>query len=960
MKPFLKSVAEYIYSNYLDEIHSLIIIFPNKRARVFFNNYLSEIAEKPVFAPKYYTISEYMQELSGYLVADQLTLLFELYEVYTSVTKSKESFDDFLFYCEMILADFDDIDKYLVDAGRLFSNLSDLKDLTNYTEYLDEAQIKAIKQFWDTFNSSRDSDEKLSFGNLWNVLFKIYQQFNIQLDNKGLSYDGKAYRKSIEALEENIVFNENKVAFVGFNALNKCEQKLFSRMQDLGKGLFFWDFDNFYIRNQEIHEAGFFLRKFIPKYPPPADFNFDSNLKDENKQIQIYNIPSITGQAKSLSHALDILPENWKNNPVRTAITLADESLLLPVLNSLPAETAEINISMGYPIKETQVYSLIKALLDLLKNKRIYQNGTVGFYHADVIQILQHPLINSGQIVAIDKLLKYISKANLVFISNNKFNQLDNLLQYIFSPDIQAGNFVNYLIDILRQLPGIYLDKDSNSQIIEQETVFQVISQLTRISDILSETKVSFTYKSLIRLVGKVLQGTTVPFSGEPLSGLQVMGVLETRTLDFENLVILSMNEGIFPKSGHVPSLIPYNLRKGFDLPTVEHQDAIFGYYFYRLLHRAKNIVLVYSSSVQDMKSGEPSRFIQQLKYETYFKTKEKALSYKIFPLSKPITEAKKNNETLQILKNKFSGENARILSPSAINTYLGCQLRFYFRFVANIPEPDNILEEVEANVFGNILHRSMENLYQSFGSEIVTESKLKSLNGNLDLIEEELIRAFWNEFIAPENENFPGKDKVEISGKNILIKEVILKYIRNIIDFDRHITPFQIVQLEKKISRKIYLDKELFINVGGYIDRIDRVEGKTRVIDYKTGRLKNSFLSIEDLFFAEATKRNDAIFQLFLYVMLLTDENKSLQNEIVPGLYFVRALKGNNYDFRIKTGERKNIQAVESIAPYLSEYKALLNQTLKDIFATQGKFAQCSDEKYCSYCPYKKICGKE
>lgn len=956
MKPFLKSVAEFIYSNFPEELHSMVVIFPNKRARIFFNKYLSELAEKPIFAPKYYTISEYMQELSGSLIADQLTLLFELYEVYTSIRQTNESFDDFLFYCEMLLADFDDIDKYLVNAEMLFTNLAELKDVDKYFDYLDEVQLQAIKQFWETFSSSKDSDEKLKFGNLWKVLYQIYTEFNRRLDEKGFCYEGKAYKKSILVLEQQEIA-ENKVAFVGFNALNLCERKLFERMQKLGKGLYFWDYDEYYIRKLASHEAGFFLKKLTKQFPLPLGFSFDSHVEDPDKKINILNIPSVTGQAKALSRALGFLPDNWKETPVKTAIALAEESLLLPVLNSMPSTVEEVNISMGYPIKETQVYSLTGILLDLLKNKRTRNDGSESFYHDDVTRLLKHGLLNSGRAVEKDNLILEINRSNLVFISSDKLINLDPLFQYVFRPGITATNFIAYLIGILEQLPGFYLGENaSESQIVEHEAAFRIITQLRRIDDILSQTQVNYSYKSLLRLVGKVLQGTTVPFTGEPLSGLQVMGILETRTLDFENLIVLSMNEGIFPKSGNVPSFIPYTLRKGYELPTIEHQDAIFGYYFYRLLHRAKNIVLIYSSSVQDMKSGEPSRFVQQLRYEKVFNPLEQTLSYKIFPLQKRKVEVNRTKEALNTLTERFSARGTKVLSPSAINTYLNCQLRFYFNYVADIPEPDTVLEEVEANVFGSILHKTIERLYLSFGNDLITEEKLKELNNKKKYIQNELIRAFGEEYLSPGKE-FVEVNEIEIAGKNILIKEVIQKYIHNIITYDMQIAPFRIIDLEKKLSTTFELDSGDKINIGGIIDRLDQREGYIRIIDYKTGKLKNSFPSVNELFYEEALKRNDAAFQLFLYSILIRDEFP--EYSIVPGLYFVREITTESYDWRLKTGDRNHTQYINNIAPFLQDFRELLQKTLNKIFCSEGIFEQTKDEKYCSFCPYKGICGK-
>ncbi len=956
MKPFLKSVAEYLLSNFSGRLHELVVVFPNKRARLFFNQYLSELTTSPVFAPEYYTISEYMEELSGKPIADQLTLLFELYRVYTDVTKSKELFDDFLFYCEMLLADFDDIDKYMVDAEMLFTNLTDLKEIENYIDYLNQTQIDAIKRFWETFNQNRESNEKEKFGNLWNVLFKIYSIFSESLDKQGIYYEGKAYRKAIEELENTSkAAPGQQVAFVGFNALSICERRLFRYLKKQGKSLFFWDFDNYYHKEVENHEADYFLDDFVKEFPPPVGFNFESKIIDPNKVIRIFNIPSTTGQAKALELALEKLPSEWKNNPVQTAIALADESLLMPVLNSLPENIAEVNISMGYPIKETQIFSLCRILLDLQKNKRFDQAGNESFYHNDVSRILQHGLLKPVYDNENIQLEEEITKSNMVYIKGQKLEQLPSPFNAIFQKGVLAANFTSFLIEILELIPVITNQVKSKNNLVEYEAAYRTITQLRRINDILVETKVQYSFKSLIRLVEKLLQGTTVPFTGEPLSGLQIMGILETRTLDFDNLIILSMNEGVFPKSGNVPSLIPYTLRKAFDLPTVEHQDAIFAYYFYRLLHRAKNVTLFFSSSVTDMKSGEPSRYIQQLIFEKRLNVKTETLGYKIYPSEKKNIKVQRTKESSNIIFSKYTGNNARTLSPSAINTYLNCNLRFYYRYIAQIPEPDSILEEIEANVFGSILHKSMEILYREFGEVAISSSDLQKLLKDKSKIQDAIYQAFWEEYLAP-GQNYPGKNDIELIGKNLLIYEVIYKYIVNIINYDIKTAPFIIKGLEQKHFYNFEINHDKLVSVGGIIDRLDILNGKLRVIDYKTGKLKEGFNSIEDLFFENASKRNDAAFQAILYALILTKKGNT---NITPGLYFVREITKANYSYKLKIGGRQK-SIINDISEYIHVFEELLEATIHAMFSQEGYYNQTSDEKYCNFCPYKNICGKE
>lgn len=956
MTPFLESVAKYIFENYRNNLHELAIVFPNKRARLFFNNYIGELTDKPVFAPKYYTITEYIQKLSGSTTADQLTLLFTLYEVYVEVTNSSESFDQFLFYCEMLLADFDDLDKYLVDAKMLYKNLSNLKEIEAYYEYLTKAQIKAIQQFWTTFTESKDSDEKQKFSSLWNVLYKIYLRFNQKLDELNLSYEGKAYRQAIESLRKgDFEITHEKVAFVGFNALNKCEKKLFTKLQNNKKGLFFWDYDMYYLKRADFHEAAFFLKDLIVEYPKPAGFTFETNLTDPNKKIKIFDIATNTGQSKALSLALNELPENWKDKPLQTAIALADESLLIPTLTSMPDDVEQVNISMGYPLRETRIFSLTRSLIELHQNKRISSKQIESFYHSEVIQILQFGLDSSNNLAS-KELSDKILKQNLVYIPQIELTALKGLLGEIFTANIGPANFVEYLIKVITLAPKQFIIENKNIYAIEKEACFRIITQLTRISDILKTTQVQFNFTSLTRLLSKILEGASIPFTGEPLLGMQVMGVLETRNIDFENLVILSMNEGVFPKSGHVPSFVPYSLRKGFDMPTVEHQDAIFAYYFYRLLQRSKNVVLVYSSSVSDMKSGDPSRFIHQLQYEDNFKVEKKTISYDVGAISQRSIGIPKSTESSSALANTYSGENKRALSPSAINTYLNCQTRFYYRYVAGIKEHDSVSEEVEANTLGSILHKTIEELYKSYEKQIVSRELIETILKDKKLIKAKLIEAYWTEFLSP-NKPFPGVEDVELYGKNIIIKEVITKYVVAILEHDKRIAPFTLTGLEQQYYSSFTTNKGVKISVGGIIDRIDELNGQTRIIDYKTGKLKDSFPSIENLFNGDASKRNDAVFQTLLYSLVLAKQTGT--KDIQPGLYFVRNIRKEDYSSKISLGEWSKKKPVNSLSEVIEEFEPLLTETLNNIFASEGFFTQTEDETYCGYCPYKDICGK-
>lgn len=955
MKPFLSSVAEYLFETYGNRMYSMAIVFPNKRARLFFTKYLSEAARKPVFSPAYYTITEYIQQIANETIADQLTLLFNLYESYIAVTNSKESFDDFLFYCEMMLADFDDIDKYMVDAGMLYRNLTDLKEIEAYTDYLDESQLKAIRQFWETFSTGQNSAEKQKFASIWEVLFNIYTDFRGRLANSGMAYEGMAYRNALLAIEKNEVeLPGSQVAFVGFNALNKCEDKLFSILKNSNRALFFWDFDDYYLKRKSFHEAAYFLGNLIMKYPSPAGFKFESNLSDPGKTIKIIDIPSSIGQAKNLPEIISHLPEKWKENALNTALALADETLLMPVLSSLPTDIGEINVSMGYPLKETQVYSLITMLIDLHQNKRIKENSEELFYHSDVKRLLQHGLFSGQDRELVSTFIDEITKSNQVYINFEKQKNAGNPLPFIFHSGISSTNFIPYLLSVLDNIAEKLQDKSLQLIDTEQEALARVTNNLRRMNDILNNSTIAYSFKSLLRLIEKLLQSTTLPFTGEPLSGMQIMGILETRVLDFENLIILSMNEGIFPKSGNVPTFVPYTLRKAFGLPTIEHQDAIFAYYFYRLMQRAKNIVLVYSSSTTENKSGEPSRFIRQLEFDDSFDKERKTLVYSIYPQQIRKVIAEKNSTSREFLLKKYAGPSAKALSPSAINTFLNCPLRFYFRYVANIPEPESILEEVESNVLGSILHKTMEQLYKPFENKIIAFAEIEKLMNDKQTLELAIKKAFYEEYFEPGNE-FTGSETVEFTGKNIIVREVVGQYARQIIRFDTKHAPLNITGLEQKHQHSFNLSDGFEIVTGGIIDRIDQSNGLLRIIDYKTGKVKDSFASVVDLFVADPEKRNEAAFQTLFY-SLIVSKNTGKRN-IQPRLYFVREMNNTNFTGELYFGEKKD--KLENTEPLLAEFEDLLLKTLESIFSTTGEFNQTENENICKNCPYKDICGK-
>ncbi len=948
MSYFLKDVASYLFHSSNGDLSNTIVIFPNRRARLYFNQYLSQLSDRPIWAPQYFTISDFIQNLSGLQLADQLTLVFKLFKVYREITSSKESFDEFYFYCETLLSDFDDIDKNRVDARMLFKNLSDLKSMEDYHEYLSDEQEKMIRQFWDVFAKHKPSAEMKDFISMWDALQKIYIRYNEILDAEGIAYEGKSYKKAIDILEseEKVLFDNRRIAFVGFNALNRSEEILFEKFR-AGDTLFFWDYDMSYIES-DIHEAGFFLREYLKKFPQPADYAKVQRDFRKEQSITTVSVPSNISQGKVIHHFLDKIQFDHDNHPSQAALVLADENLLLPVINSLPPEVEKINISMGYPVLDTPVYGFISSLVDLHTNKRRNNSsGEVLFYHRDFFSVLNHPfLLETKKLENYSEFEKFILEKNISFLNPVSLKQDDELYLKIFSWEGKPQSFGSYLNEVtsivIERL--IQSGKEDNETKWQLEVLHAIQKMLVRFDSLLTSEGIELKLPTVFNLLRRVLAGISVPFSGEPLVGLQIMGILETRTLDFENLIILSMNEGKFPKSSHVPSLIPYSLREGFGLPTIRHQDAIYGYYFYRLLHRARNVILLYNTRTEGLQKGEPSRYILQLRYSPNYKPEHISYAYKIDPFPIRRISADKSPEALETLSKYKRPGGSSFLSPSALNVYLNCKLRFYFRYIEGMKESDNVEEDIESNVFGSILHKAMEILYSGFCDKQVNRDDIIKLQKDKKIVSKAIDTAFKKVFF--------GK-KEEIRGRNLMIKYVIEKYINGILDYDLKSTPFNIHSLEQ---RHDYVFNS--IAIGGYIDRLDQKDGHYRVIDYKTGKADLRFKNIDDLFDSEPSKRNNSVFQTFLYSWIL---NKKKNFKVLqPSLFFVRNIYNAKFDHKIIQSENRISKPLDDISEYLEEYEERLSHLIHDLFDPSIAFTQTDDADYCSYCPYNAICFKK
>lgn len=947
MNPFLKQVASYLYTNHRAELSEYCLVFPGRRAGVFFTAYLNELIERPMLSPEIITINELIASLTNLQQADPVSLVLKLQEVYARETGHHEPLDEFFFWGEILLADFDDVDKYLLNADDLFRNISDLKELENQFDYLTEEQKKAIDDFWGNLDKVPHSFNKEKFIAIWIKLAAIYHRFKEVLKQDSIAYSGMIYREVAETFDLQVgkVLNAKKYVFIGFNALNACEKMIFKKLNNQHKALFFWDYDDFYLKDSE-NEAGRFLRTNLILLPAPKSFIPESGLPASQRKITLVSVPGNITQAQAIN-----LPQVLKNFDLNdrfdnTAFVLADENLLIPVISSVGKNFREINITMGYPFVNTPVYGFISQLISLQKNIRRSSKPPV-FYYKPVVALLNHQFVVNPEIKLF---VAGIHKKNKIYIESAELN-LNLFVKKIFTCPENWPDILDYFLEVLKEL-SVRFNSGENEQVkLEAEYLYQAYLAIQRLKDTLLALHVhDFPVKIMYRLLDQSLRRISIPFEGEPLTGLQIMGLLETRCLDFENLVLFSANEGFLPRIAAGHSFVPYHLRKGFGMPTYEDRDAMYAYYFYRLIQRTEKTVLVYNSITEGIASSEKSRFLYQLLFDSDFEIDELNLSFDFKATTNEPIRIEASEAHLQKLISRYEGKN---LSPSAINTYLDCKLKFYFRYIAGIKEKEEVKEEIDAVLFGNLFHYAIELLYRPFENKVIEAHALRLLRGDKRRIEAVVLESVAVKYyqMAPEEAS-----RLKLSGQSILIASHIREYIDQLLGNDIQFTPFEVVSLEKEYSADYPVfsgDRKINIRVGGIIDRMDRTSDGLRIIDYKTGRnLKLDFKEWSQLVDRNYYDRRKEIFQTLIYCDIL-DRSENLDS-IYPSIYKLDDLF--NEDFIpniIFQGEKLMFHQVKE------EFNSVFTEVLTELFYIGNVYDQTRDPKKCSYCPYNKICRR-
>ena len=959
MQSFLQLVAHDLYAKIGNDLSRTALIFPNKRANLFFNEYLAGESDQPIWSPAAMSISDLFQKLSVQKSGDPIRLVCELYKVFKEETQSQETLDDFYFWGELLISDFDDVDKNMVDADKLFSNLQDLKNLMDDYEFLDKEQEEAIQQFFQNFSIERRTELKEKFISLWDKLGTIYHHYRENLTELGIAYEGMLYRNVIEQLDTDQL-KYDKYIFVGFNVLNKVENEFFRKLKDAGKALFYWDYDIFYTQQIRKHEAGEFLKRNLGEFPNELPESFFDTFK-EPKKIRYISASTENAQARFLPEWIKMITDNHsqiaEEKEKENAVVLCNEALLLPVLHSIPQEVKNVNITMGFPLAQTPVYSFINAAMELQTNG--YRSDTGRFTYEAVSAILKHPYTRQISSHA-GPLERELTKTNRFYPLPSELKQ-DDFLATLFTPRNGIKELCDYLIELIKDISTIYRKEGEYNDIFNQlyrESLFQSHTKINRLYSLIESGELSIRTDTLKRLITKVLTASNIPFHGEPAIGMQVMGVLETRNLDFRNLIILSLNEGQLPKSGGESSFIPYNLRKAFGMTTIEHKNAVYAYYFYRLIQRAENITLLYNTSSDGLNRGEESRFMLQLLVEGPHDITREYLEAGQSPQSIQEIQIEKTPEVLRRIYRTYDSTNPSsvILSPSALNAYLDCRLRFYYRYVAGLKTPDEVSAEIDSALFGTIFHLSAQLAYTDLtaNGKMIQKEDIERLLRNEVKLQSYVDQAFKEELfkVAPE-------EKPEYNGIQLINSKVIVSYLKQLLRNDLQYTPFEMVAMEKKVSEEITIQTgqgPFTLRLGGTIDRMDAKESTLRIVDYKTGGSPKIPANIEQLFTPSETRPN-YIFQTFLYAAIMSRKQSLM---VAPALLYIHRAVSESYSPVIEMGEpRKPKIPVNNFAFFEDEFRERLQALLEEIFNEKEPFMQTEDTKKCSYCDFKAICKR-
>ena len=943
MKSFLEHVAADILSKYGTDLSRIAVVFPNKRAALFLNDHLARLAGKPLWSPSYMTISELFRRHSCRQVADPVKLVCDLHRSFTAQTGIDETLDHFYGWGQLLLSDFDDMDKQMADAQRVFANLSDLRQMDD-DSFLTDEQRRVLRQFFSNFSDDHTSELRQRFIRLWSRMSDIYSDFNSRLQSQGLAYEGALYREVVES--DRLTVSYDTCLFVGFNVLLNVEQRLFTLLKKQGKARFYWDFDHYYMKGS--NEAGHFIAQYLADFPCELDIR-DADVYDNFRHPKHVSIVSASTENIQARYAATWLKNDGRMQAGRrTAVVLCDESLLPVIIHCLPAEVPAVNVTMGYPLSQSPAATLVDRLVALRRDG--YDRQRDNYRLRQVNAVLSHPYVAAASPVAV-QLRRQLSDEKIYFPTAAQLTAdgLTTLLFRSFRQDTSAASDNEMLLSWLCEAVQTVARHLSDSHdVLCEETLFRTYTLLNRLLTLTRDGDLTIDMVTLGRLIVQLLQQTSVPFHGEPAEGLQVMGVLETRNLDFDHVLMLSVSEGNMPKGVSDTSFIPYSLRKAYGLTTPDHKAAIYSYYFNRLLQRASDVTLVYNNATSEGQKGEMSRFLLQLMVEN----------------PHPVTRLTLQGGQDYMLRQPTAVENRaqmpHLLTPTAINRYLSCPLKFHYHYVCNLREPDESDDDtIDGRIFGNIFHEAARIVYNALMEQrrqIVAEDIDRLLRTQID-IERAVDEAFRQElFHLSANASLP-----RFNGLQLINREVIIHYLRMLLAVDRKLTPFSVLHLEEDVSMKIPLpspDGEMrSVTIGGRIDRMDQVTDDTghqyiRIIDYKTGAHRLNPLPDIDAVFAEENRQVecDYYLQTMLYSLIVARQHPDL--DVAPGLIFIQhAENARGPILHFGDGQISNVSRYDQ--PFILRLQAVINR----MFDPAEPLSPTADRRHCVNCPYRQLC---
>ena len=970
MTPFLKQVADHYYN--AGKIEEKCFVFPNRRSMVWFRKHLcSAVKDVPLLAPQMLTINDFFSRVSGVPASDRVRLLLELYDSYKALNPKAESLDEFIFWGDVILADFNDVDKYLVDPKQLFANVADFKALQDTFEYLTDTQREAIKGFLSHFNDQSgkltvdlgtdDPDVKGRFLQIWNILYPLYVNYNKSLADKGMAYEGMVYRSlaerlksmSVEDVFQDIFHEGTTFVFVGLNALNECEKTLLRKLRDAGRAEFCWDWSGDMIKDPQ-NRSSFFMADNVLEFPQAARWDPEGV---EFPEINVISVASSAGQAKRLP---DILRQRT-GAPEECAVVLPDEGLLKSVLNSIPVEIHDINVTMGLPMNGSLFYTMM-ADISAIQMHAVKRKDTWLFYHKQVWDLFSSEIFRKA---ADEKTMEIVAKVkeNARYYIPKEELAGTLLMDVIFRPVImdpkmastaQIASFAQYQKDIIEVIaPAI---ADDTSLALELEYAKEYYKCINVLFEIRPEV-LPMTY---LRLLGQLLSSVSVPFRGEPLKGLQIMGPLETRALDFKDLVIMSANEGVFPRRSVSSSFIPPELRKGFGMPTYEYQDAVWAYYFYRMISRAERVWMLVDSRTEGLRSGEESRYIKQLEYHFGVPLKRSVVKFSSMKTA-VLPDILKTEDDVARIKDT-------VLSATTLQNYLACPAKFYYGTVKGLEAEEEVAESLDYGMFGTVYHDTMRALYTSeeaMDPEFVFNDR--EPRGGLKGEALKDVSQSYIEGWLSRKEDIKAKVKalimmqlntIEVSGRNLVVADVIVRYIIKTLQRD--------LELLKKEGRDSFeiLGREIRVagefcgqRFKGFIDRLDSFKDEqARVVDYKTGKVLEDDENIHDgnaediaekIFNPDMKNWPKIALQFYIYDMLVQSRPEVRGREICNCVYSTAHLF------------KEPPVTVPMNRKFYEAVSAKLEAMLAQMYDTSVPFRRTDDEKTCSYCDFRMICGR-